>query len=87
MILTLHMRPERVYSGADIVEVSGWVSASNGESPVLSVLLDPALPLAAELHPPPLRAQATLVADDGETFEGIVQAVRLGPAPELTLEL
>lgn len=88
MMLTIDTRPQIVLSGWDIAEVAGWISAAGGESPTLTVALDPArVDAAVLLQPPPLRAQATLVDDSGRSFAGLVQSVRLGADPRLTLEL
>ena len=61
--------------------------ANGGASPTLELSLDPGRgELATLLDPPPLRAPATATRSDGSTFAGLVQAVRLGPSPTITLE-
>lgn len=89
MTLTLARlgQPALVFEGADLRAISGWESAAGGESPTLSVTLDPArIAAVAALDPPPLRASVTLAEGDALWFTGLVQAVRLGPEPSLTLE-
>ena len=89
MTLTLvrHGQPAMVCEGADLRAISSLESAAGGESPTLTVTLDPArIAAVAALDPPPLRARATLSEGDALLFTGLVQAVRLGPDPSLTLE-
>lgn len=87
MRLAIASRPPIVLEGADLLEVSGWQLAAGGESPTLTVSLDPARVQAATLlDPPPLRAAAVLSEGADALFTGIVQAVRLGSDPSITLE-
>lgn len=70
-----------------LVEVGSWQTGAGGLSPTLDVSLDPGHgELVAALDPPPVRLRASLTLDDGTVFSGIVQAVRLGATPSLTLE-
>ena len=86
-VLTIHAIPPLVLSEPVIVEIGAVRIGGGGESPTLEIGLDPGHgDLATQLDPPPLRVRAQLLFDDGETFAGIVQAVRLGPQPSLTLE-
>lgn len=85
--LTIQTLPPLVLSEPVIVEIGAVRHGGGGESPTLDIALDPQRgELAAQLDPPPLRVRARLVFDDGETFAGIVQAVRLGPQPSIVLE-
>jgi hypothetical protein len=53
----------------------------------VDVQLDPdGAGLPAALDPPPLRAAAELRDGAELVFRGLVQAVRLGPAPSVALE-
>lgn len=90
MALTVsrHGQPTLVLWGADLRAISGWQLAQGGESPTLTVSLDPArLDCVAALDPPPLRASAQLSDGAAVLFAGLIQAVRLGPDPSLTIEL
>jgi hypothetical protein len=85
--LTIATIPPIVLSAAQLLDEGRLSLAGGGASPTLDLALDPGRgEIAALLDPPPLRAQATLTRADGTTFAGLVQAVRLGPAPSLTLE-
>lgn len=86
-VLTIHTVPPLTIGPPSIVEIGSIRIGGGGESPTLDLGLDPGHgALAAALDPPPLRVRAQLVFDDGETFAGIVQAVRLGPTPSITME-
>ena len=87
MTLTIDGRPQIVLDGADLDTVGVLRSSAGGESPTLTVSLDARRVAVLEvLDPPPLRAAAVL--SDGGTilFSGLVQAVRLGQSPTITLE-
>lgn len=88
MTLTIASRPPIILDGLDLIEVTGWRTAQGGESPTLTVALDGGRVAAAGLlDPPPLRASAVLSEGADTLFSGVVQAVRLGRAPTLTLEM
>lgn len=73
---------EPTISGATLAQLG-----DGGESPSVDVALDPGRGEVANLlDPPPLRCRAVLDYGNGETFEGIVQAVRLGSTSSITLE-
>lgn len=73
--------------GPEILDVSGSRIGGGGLSPTLTLALDPGDgALARALDPPPLRVRALLSRPDGHTFTGIIQAVRLGADPSITLE-
>jgi hypothetical protein len=85
--LTLHTIPALILTPPTLVEVGAWQIGAGGISPTLEISLAPGQgELLAWLDPPPLRERAELTLDDGTTFSGIVQAVRLGASPSLTLE-
>lgn len=86
MILTIASRPPLIFEASDILSVDGWQQAAGGESPTLTVRLDPARLAVYRLDPPPLRAPAALIEGVSTLFLGIVQAVRLGADPIITLE-
>lgn len=86
MILTLSGEPEVVFSGPEIAGLSQWQVAAGGESPSLTITLDPAAGAPARLDPPPLRAAATLEDDAGYLFVGLVKSVTLGASATITLE-
>lgn len=83
--LTIATLPPLVLAPPTLVEVGSWQTGSGGLSPTLEISLAPG-GLVALLDPPPLRVRASLALDDGTTFDGIVQAVRLGVSPSITLE-
>lgn len=85
--LIIATRPPILLGPERISDEGRWSLAGGGASPTLDLALDPGRgELAALLDPPPLRAQATLTRTDGTTFTGLVQAVRLGATPSITLE-
>lgn len=83
--LIIYTLPPQVLAPPALVEIGTWQTGAGGLSPTLEVSLAPG-GLVALLDPPPLRVRAVLALDDGTTFDGIVQAVRLGASPSLTLE-
>lgn len=83
--LTINTLPPLTLAPPVLVEVGSWQTGAGGISPTLEISLAPAETLNG-LDPPPLRVRASLTLDDGATFDGIVQAVRLGASPSLTLE-
>jgi hypothetical protein len=85
--LRLHTSPVLELSGCWIIDIGSVRVGGGGESPTMEVRLDPGHgELAAWLDPPPLRVRATLFFDSGSTFVGVVQSIRLGASPSLTLE-
>lgn len=86
MILTIASRVPIIFEAADLAGVDGWQRAAGGESPTLTVHLDPARLAVYRLDPPPLRAAGALTEGADTLFLGIVQAVRLGTDPSIVLE-
>lgn len=85
--LTINTLPPLTLIPPRLVEVGSWQTGAGGVSPTLEISLAPGQgDLLAWLDPPPVRSRATLTLDDGTTFDGIVQAVRLGVSPSITLE-
>jgi hypothetical protein len=84
--LEIESVPPLVLSGRDILDISGQVLSEGGESPSVTVTLDPGRIDRTRLDPPPLRAVATLTNCAVEWFVGLVQSVRLGSSVTLTLE-
>lgn len=87
MSLSIASRPPILLEGADLLAIGAWQSGVGGESPSLTIDLDPGRrDLATLLDPPPLRAPATLSEDGTDLFLGLVQSVRLGASASITLE-
>lgn len=85
--LTIETVPAIVLEPPVLVDASIGQVGGGGESPTAEVAFDPGRgALAALLDPPPLRLRATLTEDGATRFVGIVQSVRLGASPNLTLE-
>jgi hypothetical protein len=85
--LRLHTSPPLDLSGCWIADIGSVRVGGGGESPTLEVSLDPGHgELVVWLDPPPLRVRATLFFDSGGTFAGVVQSIRLGASPSITLE-
>lgn len=85
--LTIHTAPPIVLEPPRLITASRAALGAGGESPVVDVELDAGRgELAALLDPPPVRERATLTYDDGTELRGLVQAVRLGANPTITLE-
>ncbi len=87
--LQLHIDtiPPRILSEPLVVAATLAELGGGGESPRVTVHLDPGRgALVALLDPPPLRARARLTDRAGERVEGVVQAVTLGARPAITLE-
>lgn len=86
--LTIEALPPLVFAGAQIVDVGALRLSGGGASPTVEIALDPGHgALAQALDLPPLRVRATVLDDEGRVFVGIVQSIRLGLAPSLTLEV
>lgn len=85
--LTIETLPAIILEPPVLVDASGGQIGGGGESPTLECAFDPGRgELAALLDPPPLRVRASLTDDGLTVFAGVVQSVRLGVSPSLTLE-
>lgn len=87
MNLLIDLVPPIEFAPPTLISATLAQRGSGGESPSVDVTLDPGRgEVAARLDPPPLRAYAVLTYDDGSTFAGVVQSVRLGADCSITLE-